>query len=167
MDELYILRHGIAVEHGTPGIPDDQRPLTAKGEKRIREIASGLVELDLGLDRIVTSPLPRARRTAEIVADALGLNDRLETAPVLRAGGDARSAADWLRDRRDDRLLIVGHNPMLDELLSLLVLGDPHALPFTFKKGAVAALHNGTENPERFEIAWLAPPRLLRRNDDD
>jgi phosphohistidine phosphatase len=167
MDELYILRHGIAVEHGTPGIPDDDRPLTAKGEKRMREIAAGLVELGLGVDRIVTSPLPRARRTAEIVAEALGLEDRLENDSILQAGGAAGPVVDWLRDRHDDRLMIVGHNPMLDELLSLLALGDTHAPPFSLKKGAVAALRRWTEKPDRFELVWLAPPRLLRRKDDD
>ena len=62
MTHLYIVRHGIAVEPGTPGIPDDERLLTSKGEKRIRQIARGLVRLDLKLDRIVTSPLPRAAR---------------------------------------------------------------------------------------------------------
>jgi phosphohistidine phosphatase len=166
MDELTILRHGIAVEHGTPGIPDDDRQLTPKGEKRMREIAAGLAEIGLELDKIVTSPLPRARRTAEIVALALDLEDRLETADVLRAGGPAQAAADWLRNRQEARLMIVGHNPMLDELLSLLVLGDPHALPFSLKKGAVAALHRWTENPDRFDLDWLAPPRLLRRRED-
>jgi phosphohistidine phosphatase len=164
MDELYILRHGIAVEHGTSGIPDDDRPLTPKGEKRMREIAVGLAEIGLKLDRIVTSPLPRARRTAEIVAESLGLEDRLENADLLRAGGDAQPVADWLHTLSDDRLMIVGHNPMLDELLSLLLLGKPDALPFSFKKGGVAALNRPAD---RLELAWLAPPRLLRRKEDD
>ena len=167
MVELTILRHGIAVEHGTPGIPDDDRPLTPKGEKRMREIAAGLVAIGLGVDRIVTSPLPRARRTAEIVAEALGLEDRLENDSVLRSGGPAGAVVDWLRDRPEDRLMIVGHNPMLDELLGLLVVGDPHGLPFSLKKGAVAALRRWEEKPDRYEITWLAPPRLLRRKDDD
>jgi phosphohistidine phosphatase len=167
MVELTILRHGIAVEHGTPGIPDDDRPLTPKGEKRMREIAAGLVAIGVEVDRIVTSPLPRARRTAEIVAETLGLEDRLVDDSILRAGGAAGEVVDWLRDRPEDRLMIVGHNPMLDELLSLLVLGDLHALPFSLKKGAVAALRRWDEEPDRFEIAWLATPRLLRRKDDE
>ena len=101
MNELYILRHGIAVEPGTPGIPDDERPLTPKGEKRMREIARGLRRLDLKLDRIVTSPLPRARATAEIVADALDARDLLETADILQAGTAAATIQRWLR--RADR----------------------------------------------------------------
>ena len=61
MNDLYIVRHGIAVDPGTPGMADDERPLTSKGEKRMRQVARGLSKLELKLDRIVTSPLPRAR----------------------------------------------------------------------------------------------------------
>ena len=57
--ELYLLRHGIAVDPGFSGMSDDERPLTEKGKKRMREIGSGLRLLELELDRIVTSPLPR------------------------------------------------------------------------------------------------------------
>ena len=45
MHELYILRHGIAIPHGTPGVPEDERPLTAKGEKRIKEVGRGLAPI--------------------------------------------------------------------------------------------------------------------------
>ena len=107
MNELYILRHGIAVEPGTPGIPDDERPLTPKGEKRMRQIARGLRKLDLKLDRIVTSPLPRARATAEIVADVLDARDRpgdLERPPGRLVGRDDRAlAARADRGAADDR----------------------------------------------------------------
>jgi phosphohistidine phosphatase len=42
VNELYLLRHGIAVDPGTAGMPDDARPLTDKGRKRMRQIAAGL-----------------------------------------------------------------------------------------------------------------------------
>ena len=58
MTRLYLLRHGIAVPHGTPDIPDDERPLTSEGEKGVRKVARGLRRLGFKLDRIVTSPLP-------------------------------------------------------------------------------------------------------------
>jgi phosphohistidine phosphatase len=165
MDELYILRHGIAVEPGTPGIPDDERPLTSKGRRRMREIARGLRRLDLQLDRIVTSPLPRASATAEIVAKVLDADDRLETANVLRAGSDVRSIRDWLRERTEDRLMIVGHNPDLTDLITLLVLGHtngagPQPQVCELKKGGIAALRFSAD---RFEIDWIATPRLIRR----
>lgn len=162
MEKLYIARHGIAVEHGTPGYADDDRPLTEKGKRRMAEIGDGLARFGVELDRIVTSPLPRARRTAEIIAEALGLEDRLEHAQVLAAGSSARAIADWLADRSETNLMIVGHNPILDELLSLLLLGDEEALPFSFKKGGVALLNRQSIHTERFELAWAATPRLLR-----
>jgi phosphohistidine phosphatase len=164
MDELYILRHGIAVEPGTPGIQDDDRPLTPKGRKRMREIAWGLRRLDLQLDRIITSPLPRASATAEIVADELDADDRLETADVLRAGSDAAAIRDWLRERTEERLMIVGHNPSLTDLITLLVLGDgSRPQVCELKKGGLAVLRSAPTAADRFEIDWIATPRLLRR----
>jgi phosphohistidine phosphatase len=166
MIELYILRHGIAVDPGTPGIPDDERPLTPKGRRRMRQIARALRRLDLRLDKIVTSPLPRAAATAEIVADELDAEDRLETADVLRAGSDARAIRDWLRERTEDRLMIVGHNPGLTDLITLLVLGATNG-PWTqvceLKKGGIAALRPSAASADRFDLVWAATPGLIRR----
>ena len=162
MKDLYVLRHGIAVDPGTPGYADDERPLTAKGEKRMRQIALAVRKLDLKLDRIVTSPLPRARATAEIVADALDFRERLETSNVLQAGSSAASIQRWLRQRTDERLMIVGHNPSLSDLVSLLVMGNIQSPICDLKKGGIAALTNATGAQDLYEIGWIATPRLLR-----
>ena len=86
MHELYILRHGIAIPHGTPGVPEDERPLTPKGEKRIKEVGRGLAAFGLELDRIITSPLPRSPHRADRcpgarsdrpAGDLIGLERRL------------------------------------------------------------------------------------------
>ncbi|MDG3004708.1 phosphohistidine phosphatase SixA [Paludisphaera mucosa] len=167
MWELYIVRHGIAVDRGTPGIPDDERPLTPRGEKRMREVAAGLAALELPVDRIASSPLPRARRTAEILAHGLRMAADVEIAAVLRAESTARDVAEWLGLQPEAPLMIVGHNPTLDELLSLLLLDDPRALRFEFKKGGVACLRRPSSDGERHVLEWLAPPKLLRRLGDD
>jgi phosphohistidine phosphatase len=161
--ELYLLRHGIAVDPGFSGMSDDERPLTEKGIKRMREIASGLRSLDLELDRIVTSPLPRARETAQIVALALGANDLLETSQVLQTGSDAATVERWLRDRTEERIMLVGHNPTLSELVSLLVVGARMSPICELKKGGVAALSKRGGPSGLFELSWVATPRLLRR----
>ncbi len=155
---------GSPSSRGHPGIPDDERPLTPKGEKRMREIARGLRRLDLKLDRIVTSPLPRARSTAEIVADALDANDLLETADILRAGSDAAAIQRWLKARTEDRLMIVGHNPALSDLITLLVLGSPQSGPQVcdLKKGGIAALVPSESSPDCYDLLWVATPRLIR-----
>jgi phosphohistidine phosphatase len=165
MTDLYIVRHGIAVDPGTPGIPDDERLLTPKGEKRMRQIARGLRKLDLKLDRIVTSPLPRARATAEIIATEL--RALLETSNVLQTGSSAATVERWLRERPEDRLMIVGHNPTLSDLVSLLVLGSTQPLICDLKKGAVAALTQMAVVKDLYEVLWIAPPRLFRGLMDD
>ena len=165
MKELYILRHGIAVEPGTPGIPDDERPLTSKGRRRMRRIARGLCRLELRIDRIVTSPMPRARATAEIIAEELDAEDLVETADVLRAGSDAQAIQNWLRERTEERLMIVGHNPGLTDLITLLILGGGAGLRpqvCELKKGGIAALRPPTASADRFDLIWAATPRLIR-----
>ena len=162
MRDLYILRHGIAVEPGTPGIPDDERPLTAKGEKRMRQIARALRRLDLKLDRIVTSPLPRASATADIVAEALDVRDRIETLNLLQAGSSAATVQRWLREQTEDRLMIVGHNPTLSDLVSLLVMGTTQPQICDLKKGGIAALTRTAVAKDLYDIVWIATPRLIR-----
>ena len=115
--------------------------------------------------RIVTSPLPRARATAEIVAEELDAEDLLETADVLRAGADAPAIQGWLRERTEDRLMIVGHNPALTDLITLLVLGATRPQPQVceLKKGGMAALQSSSSSPDRSDLIWVATPRLIRR----
>jgi phosphohistidine phosphatase len=161
MDRLYLLRHGTAVPHGTPDIPDDERPLTREGEKVVRRVARGLRRLDLDLDRIVTSPLPRALRTAEIVADVLEMADLLEIADPLRAGNHATTIRDWVTARTESRLLLVGHNPSLTDLIGLLITGEPGPPLCELRTGGVAAL--STDGDGGMRLDWLARPRLFRR----
>ena len=164
MNQLYILRHGIAVPHGTPEVPEDERPLTPKGRKRMRQIGRALRLLDLEPERIVSSPLPRAWQTAEIVAEALGMTDRLEADDALRADRDSASIRDWVQTRTEDRLMIVGHNPGLSVLLDRLVTGTADISLCELKKGGIAALSTRPEGG--FLLDWIAPPKLLREIGD-
>jgi phosphohistidine phosphatase len=164
LTNIYILRHGIAVPHGTAGIPDSQRPLTPKGEARMKEVARGLDRLKLDLQRIVTSPLPRARRTAEIVARELELDDLLEESDALSAGAPPRAIRDWLATRSEERIMLVGHNPDFTDLVGLLLGLCASTLPFELKKGGIAAL---VGNPAGgFELDWFATPGLIRKLTD-
>ena len=88
---LYLLRHGIAVEPGTPDYEiDADRPLTSKGGERMRDIAGAMQALELSFDCILTSPYLRARQTAEIVADKLEARKKLHSTPHLAPGGDPK-----------------------------------------------------------------------------
>lgn len=163
MKELYILRHGIAVPHGTPGVAEDDRPLTAKGELRMKEIGRCLAAIGLEPQRIVTSPLPRARRTAQIVAQELHQVERLEIATELTAGENAQSIAGWLSTRSESRLMIVGHNPAFSDLISLLLTGGVGTLTCELKKGGIAALLNSPHRGAGYRLGWIATPGLMRR----
>lgn len=140
---------------------DDDRPLTPDGEKRMVEVGRGLRELEIELDRIVSSPLPRALRTAEIVADELGAKKLLETSDALRADRGAASIRDWLRGRSEARLMIVGHNPSFSELLGLLLTGEPTVALCELKKGGIAALRSADEGA--MTLDWVVKPKFFRK----
>jgi phosphohistidine phosphatase len=160
MNQLYLLRHGLAVPHGTPDIEDDDRPLTTEGERRVRVIGRGLRRLKVKVVKIATSPLPRALKTAEIVARALGDPELVEVVDELRAGRSAPSIRTWLATRQETRLMIVGHNPGLSDLLALLTTGDVQHGFCELRKGGVAAL---TGDPRGlYKVDWIARPKLFR-----
>jgi phosphohistidine phosphatase len=160
-EALYLLRHGIAVPHGTPGVEEDDRPLTPEGRRRSRQVARGLRALGVEVDRIVSSPLPRARETARIAAEVLGWDDRLEFADVLRAGSSAVAIAGWLAAREERRLMLVGHDPALSDLIGYLVLGEIRPVA-GLRRAGVAALVRPA-GATHHVLDWLARPALLRK----
>jgi len=163
MKRLYIVRHGIAVPHGSPEIPDDERPLTPRGERRVRQIGYGLKHLGVQLDLILSSPLPRAFRTAEILSRVLGNPDLLETDDALKASQSVLEIGGWLASRTEESLMIVGHNPSLSELIGLLVTGDSRISICELRRGGIAALTTSNSDPLKWSIDWIARPRLIRR----
>ena len=159
MMRLYLLRHGLAVPDGTEGLEDDDRPLTPEGERRVRQVGRGLRRLGVKLDTIATSPLPRASKTAEIIANCLEIPDRLEVVDLLRSGGDLAAIEGWLNGRSEPRLMIVGHNPSLSELLGRLLVGPDQPAFFELRKAGIAALRG--EPGGRFQVDWIARPKLF------
>jgi phosphohistidine phosphatase len=158
---LIIVRHAIAVERGTPDIPDDDRPLTRKGERRFQAAARGLARVEPRPDLLLTSPLPRARQTAEIAAAAWGKIKPKKT-DVLAGGSFAEIAAVLDKLPRDSTAAVVGHEPDVSELLAA-ILGSKDPAAFTFKKGGVAVVDVAGPLGQGGVLAWSMPPRLLRR----
>src|SRR6188508_2488209 len=103
---LIIIRHAIAVERGTPDIADEERPLTRKGEQRFRAAARGLARIEARPDVLLTSPLPRARQTAEIAAQAWG-KIKPKKADVLGGGSFAEVAGILDKLPRDITVAVV------------------------------------------------------------
>ncbi len=122
--KLYLLRHAIAVERGTPGFEDDSlRPLTEAGRDKMQRIARGMKTLGLSFDHILTSAYVRAEQTATIVAAALGSEKRLMTEPLLAADQEPHAILTNLAgaEGESSNVLLVGHEPYLSELASLLI----------------------------------------------
>ena len=90
------------------------------------------------------------------------VRELLETSNVLQAGSSAATVERWLRERTEDRLMIVGHNPTLSDLLSLLVLGSTQPPICDLKKGGIAALTQTVAAKDLYDVNWLATPRLVR-----
>lgn len=157
---LLIIRHAVAVPRGAPDMEDDERPLTAKGRKRFRAAARGLAAVLERPDALLSSPLPRARQTADIAAKAWGKVSVTET-PALAGGTFENLAVALAAYGPKDTVAVVGHEPDLSELLARL-LGTPHADRLTFRKGGAALVNVPGPLQEGGTLVWFVTPRLLR-----
>ena len=159
---LYLLRHGIAVEPGTPGVEtDSERPLIPKGERRLRSAAAAMGKMELSFDLILSSPFIRAKQTAEIVAGELKLKKRLQFTDTLACGGSMKNLAGLLAglESAPENVLLVGHEPYLSRLISLLVSGDADAAAVEMKKGGLCKLEVGElRHGQCARLAWLLTP---------
>ena len=163
--KLYIIRHAISVEAGTPGYEDDsQRVLTEKGRKKMYKIAQGLKELEERIDLILTSPYPRASQTANILRKVFDLKkDKVIKTEHLAPIGYADRLINEINEKYADveKIALVGHEPSLSGLVSVLVAGEPD-LSLTIKKGGVCRLSVGSLQYGRCaSLDWLLSPSQL------
>ena len=161
---LLLIRHAIAVPSGTPGVEDDERPLTSRGRKRFRSAARGLARIMDRPDILLTSPLPRAVETAEIAAHAFGKLEPKHDKALARGVGDILALL--RRQPSDATVAIVGHEPTLSQVLArLLGSGRPERL--AFKKGGAALVEVPDEARSAGRLVWFLRPRILRDFADD
>jgi len=162
--ELYLLRHGIATERGIPGHEiDSTRPLTPEGLRKTQRAAEGMRALGLDFGRILSSPHVRARQTAEIVAGVFGIEERLELNDNLAPGGNRWELMEGLNNGPESpqSVLLVGHEPEMSELASMLLSGATD-LPIEMKKAGLCKL--SLDKPQYGRCAslcWLLTPRQL------
>jgi len=162
---IFILRHGIAVERGTPGFENDaERPLTPKGRRQLRKSAAAMKKMKLKFGLILSSPCERARRTAEIVAEELKLKKRLKLADTLKCEGDPEKLVGELArlKPRPENVMLVGHEPYLSRLVSLLVSGNG-GLALDLKKGGLCKLEvENLRDGKCAQLAWLLTPKQMK-----
>jgi phosphohistidine phosphatase len=159
--EIYVLRHGIAVERGTPGYKkDSDRPLTKEGEEKLEQIAQAMLSMGLKFDLILSSPYERAAKTAQIVASEL--DEEVTSTEFLEPGGNALALIGQINDEKPQRVLLVGHEPDLSQLISLLTTGAT-AAAIELKKGGLCKMSaDRLTFGQCATLNWLLTPKQLR-----
>jgi len=163
--DLFLVRHAIAAERGDEWRDDSKRPLTDTGIERFKEVVKGLAWLGVEVDEIFSSPLVRAKQTANLLAQGLaGKNSgaSVKTLETLAPSNQPRAVMNELSiSAKRRRIALVGHEPDLGELAAHL-LGSPRAL--LFKKGGVCQIAvQGLTSRRPGELVWFLPPKVLRR----
>lgn len=160
--ELYLIRHGVAAERGDEYPDDSKRPLTSDGIARLRKEAKGLDEFGVAFDQILTSPLLRAKQTADVFADVMKGKPALAVVDALTPAGTPAAVIQELgRHMRKARIALVGHEPNMGELAAYLIGAK---VPLPFKKGAICRIDFSVFPPKgKGELVWFVPPRMLRK----
>jgi phosphohistidine phosphatase len=155
--ELYLMQHGEARSKEE----DPDRPLTDAGQGAVQRVARTAAGLGLDLDAIYHSGILRARQTAEILANQLGVQPRVQERAGLRPMDPVVPIVDWLMGQaaEDKPLALVGHLPFLDHLASRLVAGDEGAQVLAFRMGGLVKLVPKQQGVG-FAIAWVLTPDL-------
>jgi phosphohistidine phosphatase len=161
---IYVLRHGLAAKGLAAGPRADRlRPLTPKGRKKMARIAAVMKEMDLAFDLILSSPCVRARQTAEIVAEAFRARKRLEFVEALAGQASPQELLEKLLRQHllPENLLLVGHEPQLSGLISLLLAGTTQ-LNLELRKGGLCKLSIPVlKSGRRATLEWLLTPRQM------
>ena len=161
--DLYFLRHGKAVEIG-PDAPDDfRRALTPDGIKEMQAEAEALESLGIRPDVILTSPLVRAKQTAEIVAKRLGVKKGLIESDLLAPGCQLEQLRKLLDQHGSAKqVMLVGHEPDFSSMIGDLI--GPEGASMELKKGGLAVVHiERTARKGVGTLLWLVPPKVLIR----
>ena len=152
--KLYLLRHGRA-DWPEWTEPDDERPLTEEGIEEMRCLAAVLKRMKAIPDTILSSPLPRALKTAEIAGKAFGI--KVRECDELKPGFERRRCDKLLATAPGDDVLMVGHEPDFSKLVRSYT-GAAVKMP----KAGIACIELGEEPPVT-RLVFLFPAKLLAR----
>ena len=160
---MYVLfiRHAVAAPRSGRHERDEDRPLTAKGERRFRAVAGKLARLWPRPQAILTSPLLRVRQTASLAAQAWG-NLRPKVLPALAAGDWTGICHALAAYKSDDTVVLIGHEDWMSKVTAGL-LGSKRNRSFAYRKGGVALIEIEKPEDARGTLLCFVPPRVLRR----
>ncbi len=158
---LYLVRHAIAAGRGDAWPDDTLRPLTQDGIAKFRRAARGLAEIGVEVDRILSSPLVRARQTADLLASALRDDPPIvETAALVPGGAFEDIVGAVSKCRGCAAIALVGHEPGIGDLAGRLIGASA---PLEFKKGAVCRIDFDAWPPATpGRLRWFVSPKILK-----
>ena len=162
--QLYIVRHGIAIDRENPKCPPDpERYLTEEGVEKPEQVARGVAALGVKGDLFLTSPYVRAVQTAEIFASALDhAKQKIRKTDLLLPGAEPSLLfRDLVKDKQASVVFLFGHAPNLDDVLATALGSKKHLT--SMKKAGVALVELKRISPPMGMLVWLAVPRLLRK----
>jgi phosphohistidine phosphatase len=154
--ELYLLRHGEA-ELRSPSKKDEDRALTAKGKRDVERVANRARKGKIKPDVILTSPLRRAKETAEIAAEVLGLKKILETKSLSPEASPQVLWKELATLEHAEEVILTGHEPNMSHLAQYLLATK---VPLDFKKGAMMRISIPREATPKGTLKWLITPKL-------
>ena len=158
--DIYFLRHASAGEPKVTPSRDDERRLDKLGIEQSHNVGRALAAMDVSLDAILSSPLPRAAETAEIVAEEIGHKKKIIVEAALRPGGSYEQfVAALSRYGSGDAIMVVGHNPNLTEFLNKLLIGEDAPDAVELKKAAIARVEKTGSGAI---LKWCLPPKVVR-----
>jgi phosphohistidine phosphatase len=162
--KLYLVRHATATEGIGGAIRSDaERPLVDEGRKEAHAVADALVRMGVKPDVFLTSPLVRARQTAEIFAEVFGQKGDLHFSDALAPGGSRSQLwKDVNSYKRAREMFLFGHQPDMSMLAALLLdAGDQFDMPF--KKAAVARIDVYDLPPTSpGTLKWFVTPKMVK-----
>lgn len=162
--EIYVVRHGIAIDREDPKCPPDpERYLTEEGIEKTKKVAAAIAALDVSPDLFLSSPYVRAMQTAEIFAAALDYaKQKIRQTDLLLPGAEPTVFfRELAKDKHTGSLFIFGHAPQLDDVIATALGSKRHVT--SLKKAGIALLEMKRVSPPNGQLVWLATPKILRR----
>jgi len=161
---LYLMRHAEAVDFDVDGASRDaDRKLTDKGRRQAKRMGILLKRLDVKIDRVLSSPLVRARETAELVATTAGSTAKIRTLDALKPNGKDDAMWEALLGAGGEAVLVVGHLPSIASLAASL-LGSMAEQPLWFHKSSLAAVHCEARGNNKLHarLEWMISPAMAK-----
>jgi phosphohistidine phosphatase len=163
MPKLFLIRHAIAEDREDfkkSGLPDDRRPLTEVGRKKMHKVASKLFLLEPDIQVFYQSPLVRSQQTVDVLKKHFS-KASTDTLSSLSPGSPMEALLKDLQSHLQGESALIGHESHISQFLTYLLTGKTQPNPFLFKKGGIACLEYKKIQAGQFKLKWFVTPKLF------